>query len=104
MNTDQNAPQQRESSGFTFSPSYTQLKRVASDLLKSIPEETSLESLDAGVKCFNLHFLGMNDCPAHEEAGARALLQIVCRESMKQEARILVHQRQERTKSTMERA
>jgi hypothetical protein len=69
----------------TFSCTYQELKQVAGDYIKAIPGAT-LEELDAGLKCVQLHYLGLKeDTPEHEIAGAAALLRIVSKEFMKAE-------------------
>lgn len=52
----------------TFSCNWTELRKIASDFLKAIPN-SNLEELDAGHKCFNLHYLGFtgqNDLETHQ--------------------------------------
>ncbi len=71
----------------TFVCDYAGLKTVAADFLKSI-ESANPESLEAGFKCFSLHYLGCEFSAPHEEAGAIALMRIVGRASIDAEINI----------------
>jgi hypothetical protein len=73
----------------TFACNYARLREVAGELIGVMPAETDLDALEAGLKCFNLHYLACTFNHDHEEAGAIALMQIVNREYMQAEQRIL---------------
>jgi len=69
----------------TFSCTYPELRKVAGDFLKAIPT-ANLEELDAGLKCVQLHYLGLTEgLKDHELVGAAAVLRIVSREFFKAE-------------------
>jgi hypothetical protein len=62
----------------TFACNYAQFRQVSSDFLKTIPTiGTDIDALDAGLKCVQLHYLGMDAAAEHEVAGAAALMRIV---------------------------
>lgn len=65
----------------TFECSYAELRKVSGEFIKAIPG-ANLEELEAGLKCVQLHYLGMRPQHDHEIAGAAALLRIVTREYM----------------------
>jgi hypothetical protein len=69
----------------TFNCDYETFRQVAGDFIKAIPT-TSLDELDAGLKCVQLHYLGLNDdVPEYQVAGAAAVLRIVSKEFFKAE-------------------
>jgi hypothetical protein len=68
----------------TFECSYAELRKVAAEYIKAIPGANQ-EELEAGLKCFQLHYLGMQVQHDHEIAGASALFRIVSREYMNAE-------------------
>jgi hypothetical protein len=73
----------------TFTCDYAGLRTVGGDFIKAMRTETNLDSLEAGLKCFNLHYLGCVHAHDHEEAGSVALFNIVNREYLNAEKRIL---------------
>jgi len=74
----------------TFPCTYAELRKLAGEYLKAIRESApDLDQLDAGLKCVQLHYLGMVPAHAHEVAGAAALLRIVSRHYMMAEALLL---------------
>lgn len=66
----------------TFDCDYTTLRSVSGDFIKAIPTADS-EQLEAGLACFQLHYLGLVPAAAHEVSGAAALFNIVSREYIK---------------------
>lgn len=71
----------------TFTCTYPELRKVAGDFIKAIPG-AGLDELDAGMKCVQLHFLGMEPTAGHEVAGAAALMRIVTREYLAAEVQL----------------
>jgi hypothetical protein len=69
----------------TFSCTYPELKKVAGDFIKAIPG-ASLPELDAGLKCVQLHYLGMDAAADYETAGAVAVLKICSDQYIRAEA------------------
>lgn len=62
----------------TFTCDYAKFREVSSDFLKTLSTNgTEVEALDAGLKCVQLHYLGMEPRADHEVAGAAALMRIV---------------------------
>lgn len=72
----------------TFDCTYQELRKLSGEYVKAIPTAT-IEELDAGLRCVQLHYLGMKPAADHEIAGAAALLRIVSREYMKAELRLM---------------
>jgi hypothetical protein len=64
----------------TFHCTYAGLRQIAGDFIRAIPAAQTREQLDAGLKCVQLHYLGMDTETPHEIAGADALMRIVSRE------------------------
>lgn len=73
----------------TFACNWAELRKVASDFLKAIPE-ANLEELDAGLKCFNLHYLGLTTQNPLETHQAAILFNLVGSSYLKAEHSILV--------------
>lgn len=73
----------------TFTCDYAELRVVGGDFIKAVQNETDGEALAAGLRCFQLHYLGCQFKHDHEEAGALALFNIVNREYLKAEMRCL---------------
>ena len=72
----------------TFTCTYDELKKVSAEFIRAIPS-ANLEALDAGLKCFQLHCLGLSGAKPHEQAGAEALMRIVTRQYLEAEAALL---------------
>lgn len=68
----------------TFPCNWQQLKQVASDYIRAIPSADT-EALQAGLECFNLHYLGLISTSEREEREAALLFNIVGREYLKAE-------------------
>lgn len=69
----------------TFTCTYAELRERAGEFIKAIREASpplSLDELDAGLNCVQLHYLGMVAEHDHEIVGAAAVLKIVTREYM----------------------
>lgn len=71
----------------TFECTYAQLRAVAGEFIRAIPGADAA-SLEAGLHCVQLHYLGMRPAAKHEEAGAAALLRIVTREYLAAEQKL----------------
>jgi len=72
----------------TFPCTYAELKTVAGDFIKAIPSCESIGALDQGLKCVQLHYLGLTDPADHEVAGAAALMRILTDLYIRAEIRI----------------
>lgn len=64
----------------TFKCDYKTFYKMAGDFIKAIPETNDLEALDAGLKCVQLHFLGLEGEAPHETVGATAIMKIITRQ------------------------
>jgi hypothetical protein len=73
----------------TFTCNFARLKEVGADFFKAVPTETDLDALEAGLKCFNLHYLACEYANPVEEASAVALFNLVSKAYLQAEQRIL---------------
>jgi hypothetical protein len=69
----------------TFTCTYPELKKVAGDFIRAIPG-ADLPALDAGLKCVQLHYMGMTASAEHETVGAVAVLKICSDQYIRAEA------------------
>jgi hypothetical protein len=69
----------------TFDCNYETLRSVAGEFIKAIPTANA-DELEAGMSCFQLHYLGLETEVDHERSGATALFHIISREYILAEA------------------
>lgn len=72
----------------TFNCNWQQLKQVAADFIRAAPTADT-EELEAGLDCFNLHYLGLETSSAIELHQAAILFNIVGNEYHKAEFALL---------------
>lgn len=73
--------------GLTCPCTYDELKKVASEFFRAVPS-ADLPGLDAGLKCLQLHFLGMETDKPYEQAGAVAIMHLATKKFVAREVEL----------------
>jgi hypothetical protein len=73
----------------TFTGTWQQLRQVAADFIRAIPQADE-EALNAGLKCFNLHYLGLQTDSEIELHQAALLFAIVGRAFLQAEYALIL--------------